>query len=82
MQRRCEEYGGHLESYWPCALPLYRQHDSDTGFEKKTWEVLRGKLVIRFRKRAKKKERFEDSQKEGVASFQEVGLSHSSEEVG
>jgi len=40
-----------------------------------------GKLVIRFRDRAKKKEKFEGSQQEGVTSYQEVGLGHSSAEV-
>lgn len=69
-------------TYWSLALPLYRRHDSNTGCRKRTWEILMGKLVIRFRDRAKKKERkFEDSQQEGTTSYQEVGLSHSSVEV-
>lgn len=41
-----------------------------------------GKLVIRFRDRAEKKNKCsEASQQEGVTSCQEVGLSHSSGEV-
>lgn len=40
-----------------------------------------GKLVVMFRDRAKKKIKFEASQQEGAASCQEVGLSHSSDEV-
>ena len=49
--------------------------------QKRTWEILRGKLVTGFRDRAKKKRKFEASQQDGVISTQEVGLDHSSEEV-
>ena len=58
--------------------PPYRQHDFDTGFEREHGRSWKGKLVRTIGNEPLNRE---VSRREDVTSFQEVGLSHSSDEV-